>query len=58
MYISAVWSVAAPPKIQLFFWLLSQNKLAIVDKLNKKGMKKPEKCVFCEENESIGHLFF
>jgi hypothetical protein len=58
MYIPALWSVPVPPKIQFFLWLLSHNKLATVDNLNKKGMKKPEKCVFCEENESISHLFF
>jgi hypothetical protein len=58
MYITVAWSVFVPSKIQLFLWLLSHNKLAMVDNLNKKGMQKPEKCVFCEENESISHLFF
>jgi hypothetical protein len=42
IYILAVWSVNVSPKIQLFFWLLSHNKLAMVDNLSKKGMQKPE----------------
>jgi hypothetical protein len=46
-----------PPKIQLFLWLMSNNKLATVDNLNKKGMNKPSYCRFCDE-ESIRHLFF
>jgi hypothetical protein len=47
-----------PPKVQLFLWLLSQNKLAIVDNLIKKGFTKPAQCNFYNENESISHLFF
>jgi hypothetical protein len=38
--------------------LLSHNKIAIVDNLNKKGMDKLEQCCFCSEKESIMHLFF
>jgi hypothetical protein len=47
-----------PPKIQLFLWLLSHNKLATVDNLNKKGLQKPVQCQFCNEAKSIVHLFF
>jgi hypothetical protein len=42
----------------LFLWLLSHNKLATVDNLNKRGFSKPEQCSFCAEKESITHLFF
>jgi hypothetical protein len=58
MYIPAVWGIRVPPEVQLFLWLLAHNKLATVDNLNRKGMHKPEECVFCHEKESIGHLFF
>lgn len=30
----------------------------IVDNLLKRGIVKPEKCVFCGEKESIHRLFF
>jgi hypothetical protein len=58
IYIPVIWSVNVSPKIHLFLWLLSHNKLATVDNLNKKGMSKPTHCCFCAEEESIGHLFF
>jgi hypothetical protein len=58
VYIPAVWSVRVPQKIHMFLWLLSHNKLATVDNLNKKGLAKPESCMFCAENENISHIFF
>jgi hypothetical protein len=58
VYVRAVWKICVPPKIHLFLWVLSHNRLATVDNLNRKGMTKPVQCVFCEENESINHLFF
>jgi hypothetical protein len=57
LYIPAVWNICVPPKIHLFLWLLSHNKLATADNLNKKGMTKPVQCRFCGE-ESIDTLFF
>jgi hypothetical protein len=56
IFIPTVWSVNVPPKIQLFLWLLSHNKLATVDNLNKKEMSKPTQCCFCAENESIARV--
>jgi hypothetical protein len=47
-----------PPKIHFFLWILSHNKLAIVENLNKKGLDKTSQCRFCDEHESITHLFF
>jgi hypothetical protein len=58
MYIPSIWNIKVPPKIQLFLWLLSHNKLVTVDNLNRKGMSKPEECCFCNEKETIKHLFF
>lgn len=28
-FIPAVWSVVAPPRVQVFLWLVSQNKIEI-----------------------------
>ena len=33
MYIPAVWKIKVPPRIQVFLWLLSHNKLMTVDNL-------------------------
>jgi hypothetical protein len=32
--------------------------LANVDNVNKKGLNKLSHCKFCDEHESIAHLFF
>lgn len=53
-----VWNLRFPPKIHIFLWLLSHNKLMTRDNLRKRHIIKPRDCVFCLENESICHLFF
>jgi hypothetical protein len=58
IYIPAIWNILVPPKIQLFLWLLSHNKIATVDNLNTRGFNKHKQCCFCCEGESICHLFF
>jgi hypothetical protein len=57
-FMLAIWNVMVPPRIQLSLWLLTHNKLAMVDNLNKKGLDKLMQCCFCNENESVSHLFF
>jgi hypothetical protein len=37
---------------------MSHHKLPTVDNLMKKGLDKPKLCRFCEEQETIDHLFF
>jgi hypothetical protein len=44
IHIPAIWNIVVPPKIQLFLWWLSYNKLATVDNLNKRGIQKPVQC--------------
>ena len=58
MFIPAVWQLHVPPRVHVFLWLLSQNKLMTRDNLNKRKLNKPECCTFCTEDESIEHLFF
>jgi hypothetical protein len=58
VYVPAIWNVTVPPRVQLFLWLLSHNRLAIADNLNKKGINKPVQCCFCSEAESVFLLFF
>jgi hypothetical protein len=58
LFIPAVWKIYVPPTIHMFLWLLSHNKLATMDNLNKKGLDKPKLCQLCDEEENISHLFF
>jgi hypothetical protein len=44
----AIWNIVVPPKIHLFLWLLSHNKLATTDNLNKRGLDKPVQCYFLQ----------
>lgn len=58
VFVPAVWKISVPPRIHVFLWLLSNNKLMTVDNLADRGIIKPPECQFCGENESINHLFF
>jgi hypothetical protein len=37
---------------------MSHNKLMTTDNLLQRNVVKPLKCHFCDENESIHHIFF
>ena len=56
--IPAIWSLVIPPRVHIFLWLLSNNKLMTHDNLEKRNIGKPLDCVFCNDLESIDHLFF
>ena len=58
VFIPSVWKIQTPPWVQVFFWLLYHNKLMDIDNLIKRNIFKPLHCQFCDENESIPHLFF
>ena len=58
VFILAVWKLRVPPKIHVFLWLLSKNKLMTRDNLRKRHIIKPLDCVYCLEQESCSHLFF
>jgi hypothetical protein len=56
-FIPALWSLIVPPRVHVFLWLLSNNKLMKRDNL-KKGIWANLLCEFCSEPESITHLVF
>jgi hypothetical protein len=58
VFVPAVWEIVVPPRIQVFLWLLANNKVMTVDNLLRRGTAKPLECQFCKENESVQHLFF
>ena len=58
VYLPSVWEIKIPPRVQIFLWLLSQNKIMTTDNLRKRGMPKPLECCLCKEFESVAHLFF
>ena len=58
IYLPAVWQLKIPPRVQVFLWLFSQNKIMTRDNLRARGIVKPLECELCKEIESVKHLFF
>ena len=58
VYIPALWKLAVPPRVHIFLWLVSHNKIMTRDNLRKRQILKPEECSFCLEKESVNHLLF
>jgi hypothetical protein len=55
---SVVWSLKIPPRVHLFLWLLSQNKVLTRDNVLKRVNINDKTCLFCSDIESAHHLFF
>ena len=51
------WSFLVPPKIRVFIWLLSKNRILTKTNLNKRGWRGFQTCVFCSHIETVNHLF-
>jgi hypothetical protein len=45
VYVPSVWKIKMPPKVHVFLWLLSNNKLMTVDNLGRRGVSKPPECL-------------
>ena len=58
VHIPAVWKLDIPPRVHIFLWLLSNNKLLSRDNLSKRRTIDDLTCQFCCEVESVPHLFF
>jgi len=54
----AVWKLCVPTRIHIFLWLLSNNKTLTRTNLAKRRHVEDITCLFCNENESVHHLFF
>ena len=52
-----LWKTKIPLKIKIFTWLVKEGKILTKDNLAKKGWIGDHKCHFCNENETIDHLF-
>ena len=58
VHVSAVWSLKIPPRVHFFLWLLAKNKVLTRDNLSLRRKVEDESCLFCNEKESVFHLFF
>lgn len=53
-----LWKVKLRLRIKIFLWLILHNAILTKDNLLRRNGKGDPKCFFCNELESINHLFF
>jgi hypothetical protein len=58
VFVNTVWKLKIPPRVQIFLYLVSNNRLLNGDNLAKRRDASDPTCIFCTEKESITHLFF
>ena len=52
-----IWKIRIPLKIKIFLWFLQRSVILTKDNLAKKSWKGNQKCISCNGNENINHLF-
>jgi hypothetical protein len=55
---SKIWKSKIPAKIKIFLWLLLNNVILTKDNLIKRKWIGDPTCYFCDQDESVSHLFF
>uniref|UniRef100_A0A0A8Y3J5 Reverse transcriptase zinc-binding domain-containing protein n=1 Tax=Arundo donax TaxID=35708 RepID=A0A0A8Y3J5_ARUDO len=58
VYLPAVWKLNDPPRLHVFLWLLSKNRVLTRDNLAKRQFVNDKTCLFCSEEDTVFHLFF
>ena len=53
-----LWKLRLPLKIKIFNWLVLKGVILTKDNLLKKRWKGDDQCCFCNNKETIQHLFF
>jgi hypothetical protein len=52
-----IWKMRIPLKIKIFLWFVQRGVILTKDNLARKNWKGSEKCISCNRNENIQHLF-
>ena len=51
------WVKGMTPKVNIFFWILLQNKILTLDNLKKRGFIIINRCLLCKNDcESVNHI--
>lgn len=53
-----VWKLKLPLKIKIYLWYLQKGVILTKDNLLKRRRNGGSNCCFCNEKETIQHLFF
>ena len=52
-----IWGSLAPPRCRYFLWLVALNRCWTADRLQRRGLPHPDRCVLCDQgDETIDHL--
>ena len=57
VYHRKIWKGKILQKIKIFLWLMSNGAILTKDNLVKKKWQGDPSCVFCDQGETISHLF-
>jgi hypothetical protein len=52
-----IWKIKVPLKIRIFMWFLHKGVILTKDNLIKRNWHGCTKCCFCDQEETIQHLF-
>jgi hypothetical protein len=52
------WRTKLPLKIQIFLWMIWQDRLQTATQLRKRKWDGPKDCKLCNQIEDIDHLLF
>jgi hypothetical protein len=55
---SHLWKIRVPLKIKVFLWLVYRESILTKDNLVKRNWHGNGKCCFCNDHETVQHLFF
>jgi hypothetical protein len=58
IFTPVMWKISVPLRVHVFLWLLANNKTLTRDNLAKRKNLDDKTCLFCNELESVSHLFF
>jgi hypothetical protein len=58
VYTPVMWKILVPSRLHIFLWFLANNKILTRENLAKRRKLEGMCCLFCNEQESAGHLFF
>jgi hypothetical protein len=52
-----LWKIKVPLKIKIFMWFVHRKEILTKDNLAKRNWQGSTKCCFCDQEETIQHLF-
>ena len=53
-----LWKIKIPLKVKVFLWLLHRGVILTKDNLAKRNWNGSKLCSYCQNDETIAHLFF